>query len=351
MGEASSYNHLTIYRQPERYEYLASARAAAPFFDRITRAWIVADPDLCRELLSSPALDPAPAVEHYRNMPTGLGEQFQSVAFAFENIPLSMSGERHAEARRRAASFMASRHEAIHAWVEAELPGLLAPLAWPGRVELMGEVIKPTVRGLFAALVGVDLPKSLKLDQVSGVFDKSMSMTRRMALEAEMAALEAHLRAQLADDVDLGMRLGLLVIGKDALVGTLAESLVQLFRDNAGAPLGSIPYPRMPQQTAVPFVERVAVAPVSVAGLELAPGDRVRLVLQTYALSPASEHHRFFGAGAHACLGRPLSLELWTTIVSHLVRMRTRVSVLNYRLPRDSYVFNVATTFEIEVTE
>lgn len=352
MSDSRSYNYLTVYRQAERDEFIDSARQSGPFFDRVTRAWIVADPDLCRELLSSPALYPAPALEHYRNMPSGFGDQFASVAFAFEHIPLSMYGERHTEARRRASTFIAGRHQAIHAWVADKLPGHLQPFEQPGRVELMGEVITPLVRGLLATLVDTDLPDHLALDSVSQVFDKSIGMSRRVRLEADMAELEAHLREQLGDmsEDEIGMRLGLLVVGKDALIGTLAESLCQLFRDNPDVPLERIEFPKMPHQTAVPFVERIAATPVSVAGLDLAEGDRVRIVLQTYGHSPAAHHHRYFGAGGHACLGRPLSLELWSTIVAGLSKLTSRVRVLDYQLPADSYVFNVPNRFEIEVS-
>lgn len=352
MNDSGSYNYLTIYRQPERDAFLASARRSGPFFDRVTRAWIVADPELCREVLSTPTLYPAPALEHYRNMPMGFGEAFASVAFAFEHIPLSMYGERHTEARRTASTFIAGRHQAIRAWAEGKLPGHLQPLAKPGRVELMQDVIKPLVRELFAVLVDTDLSDSLVLDHVSQVFDKSIGMSRRTRLETDMAALEAHLREQLGDigEDEIGMRLGLLVVGKDALVGTLAESLSELFRANAELPLDRIEFPKMPQRTAVPFVERIASAPISVAGLDLAEGDRVRVVLQTYGHGPSNEHHRYFGAGAHACLGRPLSIELWSAIAALLSRLTSRVRVLDYQLAADSYVFIVPTKFEVEVT-
>ncbi len=352
MSDSGPYNYLTIYRQAERDEFLASARRSGPFFDRVTRAWIVADPDLCRELLSTPALYPAPALEHYRNMPSGFGDAFTSVAFAFEHIPLSMYGEVHTEARRRASTFIAGRHHAIRAWAEDKLPGHLEALARAGRVELMSEVIKPLVRELFATLVDTDLPDRLVLDHVSQVFDKSIGMSRRVRLEADMEQLEAHLRERLGDigEDEIGMRLGLLVVGKDALVGTLAESLSQLFSDNADLPLNRMTFAKMPHRTAVPFVERIAAEPVSVAGLELAEGDRVRVVLQTYGHGAPSEHHRYFGAGAHACLGRPLSLELWSAIATILTRLTSRVRVLDYQLATDSYVFIVPTKLEVEVT-
>lgn len=353
MTEAGGYNYLTVYRQNERDDFLRSARIAPPFYDRVARAWIVVEPDRCKELLSVPGLLPAPALEHYRNMPSKLGEAFASVAFAFEHIPLSMYGERHAEARRRASTWIAARHEAIHAWAAESLPVHLQRFAQPGRTELMQAVIRPLVRGLFATLVAVDLPDHLALDDVSQVFDKSIGMSRRVQLENDMAALEAHLRGSMgpdASDDEVGMRLGLLVVGKDALVGTLAESLASLFRDNPGQPLSSMPFPKLPHRTAVPFVERIASTALEAGGLDLAEGDRVRIVLQTYGHGPASEHHRFFGAGAHACLGRPLSVELWGAIAARLATLPNTVEVTRFELPLDSYVFNVPSIFEVDVS-
>jgi hypothetical protein len=303
-------------------------------------------------MLSEPELYPAPALEGYRDMPDPFRHQFASVAFAFESIPLAMAGERHAAGRRFASAFLATRRDAIHAWVSEALPGYLAPLAAPGQVEMMGEVIKPLVRGLTSTITGVELPAYLRLDHVSLVFDKSISMTRRRGLEADMREVEAHIRTTLgpdAGDEDVGLRLGLLVVGKDAMVGTLGESLVRLFLDNAGRRLNQIEYPPMPHQTAVPFVERIAASPVTVAGLNLKRGDRVRVVLLGYTEHP-DQHHRFFGAGPHACLGRPLSVETWSALCAVMAGLDSHVTVLDYHLADDEYVFNVARRFAVEVT-
>ena len=89
-------NYLTIFGSPERDAFVLEAQARGPFFEKTSNAWIVADPELCRQLLTSPDLEPAPAVEHYRDVPVELGEAFSSVAFAFDHVPLSQTGERHA---------------------------------------------------------------------------------------------------------------------------------------------------------------------------------------------------------------------------------------------------------------
>jgi len=348
-----SFNSLTVYRRPERTEFVARARAAGPYFDEMARAWIVADAELCRQVLSTPELWPAPALEHYRNMRGALGDEFPSIAFAFESIPLAMYGEAHAAGRRSMSEFMAGRREPIHRWVGEELPRHLAMLAVPGEAELMGEAIRPMVRGLFAAIIGIDLPPHLMLDNISQVFDKSISVKRRRLLEEDMRALEAHIRDRLGagcSEEDVRMRLGLLVVGKDTTVGTLGECLVQVVRDFAGTPLNGIDYPKAPAQTGLPFVERIAARAVSIGGVELKEGDRVRVVLQTFVDAPPSQHHRLFGAGPHACLGRPLTVDLWAAICRQLAQFDTQLKLVAYELPQNEYVFNVAKTFRVEVT-
>lgn len=353
MTELNAFNSLTIYRKPERDAFVAAARENGPYYDKASRAWIVADPEACRELLSRAELYPAPAIEHYRNMPGELGERFRSVAFAFENIPLSMHGERHAAARRAASEMIAANRDAVHDWVRDGLPRHVQAFARSGRVELMAEVIRPMVRELIGAIAGVNLPPDAPLESVSKVFDKSISMGRREALERDMRRLEGLIRDSLgagASEAEVGMRLGLVVVGNDATVGTFGESLVKLLRDNDGVSLDKIDYPKMPHQTAVPFVERIAAAPVRAAGLDLAPGDRVRVVLLTFAQEPPDQHHRFFGAGPHACLGRPVSIELWGAMCARLGKLTSTVRVIDYQLAQDDYVFNVAKTFGVEVT-
>lgn len=348
-----SFNSLTVYRRPERSEFLVRAREIGPYFDEMARAWIIADAELCRQVLSTPELWPAPAVEHYRNMRGSLGEEFPSIAFAFESIPLAMHGEAHAAGRRAMTEFMVSRREPIHQWVAEELPRHLAMLAVPGEAELMTESIRPMVRGLFAAIIGVDLPPHLMLDNISQVFDKSISVKRRRLLEEDMRVLEAHIRERLGpgcDENEVRMRIGLLVVGKDTTVGTLGECLVQLVREFPDTPLSRITYPKAPAQTGLPFVERIATAPVQVGGVELKEGDRVRVVLQTFVDAPASQHHRLFGAGPHACVGRPLTVDLWSAMCRHMGQMDTRLKLLAYELPQNEYVFNVAKTFRVEVT-
>ena len=57
---------------------------------------------------------------------------------------------------------------------------------------------------------------------------------------------------------------------------------------------------------------------------------------------------RFWGFGAHLCLGRKLSLQIWRGITTELLTLAPVVTVTRYGLLRDD-VFAIPGTFEIEV--
>lgn len=352
-GAPNAINYLTVYKDAGRDAVIDAVRTAEPFFDRAARAWIVADPELCRDMLVSPHLHPAPAMEHYRNMPNSLAMQFESVAFAFDHIPLCLAGEAHSALRRRTSEYIASRRHEVHEWVTTRMPRFAEPFRQPGRFDAAEQVIGPMVRELIGVIAGVDLPPHIDIEKGSQIFDKSISMSRRISLAEDMGALQQHVRDTLgadATDDEVGMRVGLVVVGHDATLGTFAESLSRLFRDSKGQRLSDIPFPKFAPQTGVPFVERIAETAFSAAGIDFEAGARVRIVLQTFSHSAPESHHRFFGAGAHACLGRPVSTDLWGAFTAELAKLSTRVEVLSYELAADNYVFNVAKRFGVEVT-
>ncbi len=352
MNGLAGANFLTVWKDQDREQVVRAAMAMPPFHDRRTRAVIVAQPEHCRQILSAPNVHPAPALETYRDMPAKLAPHFSSTAFVFESIPLSMKGGQHAAYRRRAAEFLATRKPALTSWTEQELPRFLDPLSRPGQVDLVSAVLKPMVRALIEQVADVPLPPQLELESASLVFDKSLALTRRQALEAHLETLTEHVRSHLgpeASDEELGLRVGLVVVGKDATLGSFGESLRDLVGRHDGGYWRDIAFPRSPHRTAVPFIERIAEAPVTLAGVEYPAGTRFRVLLIAYTLEPEDSHHRLFGAGAHACLGRPLSVDAWQAIGACLKTLDTRVRLIDYQLAHDEYVFTVPRTFMVEI--
>jgi hypothetical protein len=54
-----------------------------------------------------------------------------------------------------------------------------------------------------------------------------------------------------------------------------------------------------------------------------------------------------FGAGIHACLGRQLSLEIWSLVTNRLAKIDARVDIRDYTLRDDDYVFAYPSRFLI----
>jgi cytochrome P450 len=125
----------------------------------------------------------------------------------------------------------------------------------------------------------------------------------------------------------------------DALTGSMGESLHQLFRQNPGVPLTKIDFPTVPNETGVAFAERIVEQPFDFDGTSFRLGDRIRIMLQSFAYSSdAATRTRMFGAGLHTCLGRQLSLELWSALARRLSQIRARVDIIDYRSVDDDYV-------------
>jgi cytochrome P450 len=344
--------YLTVYKHPSRDEFLRASRDGPAFFDGATRAWIITNPELCREMLASPNLLPAPMAEK-RIEPGTMARRLAEMTEAIKYVPLFLSGEEHAALRRRVGEYLASRRAETSQWIERELPRFVEPFARPGRFDVVAEVLEPMLRDLMQTMIGMRLPAEFTLSQTSQVFDRYTSVSQRGEVGRDLTKLQDYVRAMMgpqASEDEIGVRLGLLVVGSDPTLGTFGESLVRLLRDADGQPLNQIAFPKFAPQTGIPFVERIVETAFSAEGIEFEKGARLRIVLQTYSLSPPEQHHRFFGAGVHSCLGRPAATELWSAFGALLRQLSTRVRVLSYEVTENVYVFNIPRLFMVEVT-
>lgn len=344
---------LTVHRDPKRTN-IFSARGNAPFFDAQVDSWVVIDPDLGRDILSSSKLLPSDYIGSYVLLEERLGLDFSTIRHVVGHIPLCNSGELHSRLRRKTGQYLATRRQAIHDMFKNELPELVAGLDRPGRFDLMPDLVRPLVEKFNRAVVGIDLPKTLSIDNVSIIFDRSLGVARRRIIEAELIELQAAIAAQLGLDArhpDVAMRVSLLILGKDALLGSLGESLRFMVQKAGGNRLDEIDLPDMLPATGVGFTERVATAHVEFDGIALQPDERVRVMLQTHEMDGINaDANRFFGVGQHACLGRPFSLDLWKSLIALLAKLPRRMELVSHSYRVDNYIFICPESLEVDVT-
>jgi cytochrome P450 len=93
-------------------------------------------------------------------------------------------------------------------------------------------------------------------------------------------------------------------------------------------------------ETGVPYVERYATEALDLGGVRIERGQRIRLMLQSIAYSDeASGRARMFGMGAHACLGRQISLDLWGCLARKLGETAMTAEIVEHTMRRSDFVF------------
>lgn len=343
---------ITLHRSVAREAFYPSAQEKPFFFDPVIKAWVVAGARRCEEFLLSPNLAVVPYHPAYEDMAKrNPNFAFANLLFAFKYIPLCLNGSEHAFARRKIAQYMASRKLDVAAAIPGLVESRFGALATCNRIELVREAIEPLVKDVLCALNEIyEIDRSV-MHSPSAVFDRMMSAKRRRALDSDLAKIRESIRHARGADLteeDEGFSLALMILGTDALAGTLGESLHQVLTANQGLRLSEIEFPSTPTATGVPLVERVVTEPFEYEGIMLEKGARVRLMLQSFQYSPEARM-RMFGAGIHVCLGRQMSLDVWSHITRLLSGIDARVRIVDYTLRDDDYVFTYPSNFVIEL--
>ena len=334
----------------ERVNASEAKQNGAVSWDARLGAWIVDEADACRAFLTHESLSPPPYVELYGELEERFGLDFSNLRLAFGHIPLCLHGARHAAARKAIAGQLARRRRTVLSTMAERVARHFGILARPGRVELMAQAIEPFVADFMGALIAIEDagldPDSL----ISRIFSRGMGIAKRKRAEAEVAALRARIEASgVHDEADVGQKLAMMILGRDALTGTLAYSLRDVLAAGEGAPFAALDWPDLPGATGVPYIERMAHEAVTVEGLDLAPGDRVRIMLRAFGQTgDPRDRAQFFGTGAHTCLGRPIALEAWTAIGRFLKVLPTSVGPVACTARNDD-IFAIPASLDLEV--
>jgi hypothetical protein len=345
-------NFLTLHRCSIRHEYFSTNESRDPFFDAATKTWLITNPSHCKELLASANLRPASFAENYHTLQQRLGIDFSSLTFTFDHIPLCLYGDRHMRARRRASEFLVARKAALNARIPQAVATHFDALQREGRVEIMDSTVVPLILDIMSTVIDTDI-SVVDCRNASLVFDQSIGVNKRRKIAAEIATLRDLISSRLgasATEDEVGLRLALVILGKDTLIGTLGESLYRLLELNPGRRLCEIDYPEFPLETGVPIIERVVVTPFKLATCNFVSGDRVRILMQTFAYTAEPRNRaNFFGTGAHACLGRPVSMQLWNAITAFLSKVPLLAHVLAYYPRTSDYIFACPERLEVDL--
>jgi len=306
----------------------------------------ITDFEAIAQVLGKNELAPVAYGERHRALGAHLGIDTSQIDFAIAAIPLCQRGSVHSETRRRLAKLIADTAPAADRYLSENVPKLLRATLTPGRHDVIGEFISPCVNGLLGVNIGIDLTIAHD-SMVSRIFSQSIGVAKRKRLNDDIGNLRHAISAARPDlsENAVADRVALVILGNDALRGTLGKSLHAIFSGEAKAESAGAP-PR----TGVPYIDREVLVAQTFSGQLHPAGTILRATLSVLNDADNTEARlRFFGFGPHTCLGRRLSLGLWRQIEKTLAEVAPKVKVVSYSMRKDD-VFDIPETFEIEVT-
>ena len=328
-------NPLSLPTSPDRPALFAAARGTAPFFDLRLKLWVVLDDEQVSELLLdgrlvAPDLDAAlQTVErHY-------GVALPNLRWAAGELPLVLNGERHARVRGDIAKLLSREKRNSDAWRQPAADIIRGAFATTGPVEAVETLLLPIVNAVFATLTQVDAtfaPLTL-----TRVFDHYASYRHLMVAETEIATLRERLTAAGIPDETIGTHVATVVLGRDSLLASLSEALIDFAVASRGRRLDQ-PVAKAPRLFGgVAVGERLVEEAFVFRGARFAAGQRVRLYFQGYSYREAeADRLAMFGAGKHSCLGRALALEVWALLAAEIRSVPLTVRSVEFEYVRNS---------------
>jgi hypothetical protein len=295
-------------------------------YNQELKSWFVFKPELVIDLLRDDERLIVPdTVANIKMLETRYKRQFPNLIFAVNAIPLLLNGQAHREIRRALAEIVSAGRPRTLAAMPELMARHIMPLDQETHPEWIAGRLSPLVAETFGLLCNCPVPLPFPKLALTRLFDRFVSLAALGEAEKQLGQLREKLAAAVPD-VDEAHIVALLVLGRDSLLGTLATSLHRVFHENPGKRFADIEFPDFPPETGVAIAERVATADIAVGARTIAAGDRVRMYFQPISDMSGANKQALFGAGAHSCLGRPISLDVWRAMIETIRGFSSRMT-------------------------
>lgn len=309
---------------------------------------VISDTKFAIETLKSKSFDVVDYDARYAQLEARLNVSFSNIREAFKHIPPCVTKERHPASRAEVAGCIAARKTIVSQTLPKMVAEAFSVLHRPGDHELMSDAIVPLTRALLSSVSGIDVDTLPADGLISDIFSQSIGISKRKKMDDGYARLFASLTAQYPDETPeaRGARLALVILGHDAMIGTIGYSLLSLLSHNF-IPMAKLAFEHEPQRTGVPYVDRQAITGTSIAGRSWNAGDIARVELEIFE-GVEGDRNKFFGAGSHTCLGRSLFLQTWSEIAKFINSAPGSIALVDWT-PAKNDVFRYPETLKIRV--
>lgn len=317
------------YRDSRRAEFKAGEDI---IYNQELKSWFVFKPELVIDLLRDDERLIVPdTVANIRMLETRYKRQFPHLIYAVGVIPLLLNGQVHREVRRGMAEMVLEGRARVLAAMPELMARHIAPLDRESNPEWIESRLSPLVSEVFGLICNCPEPLPFPKLVLTRLFDRFVSLAALGEAERQLGQLRQRL-AGVVPEVEQAHVVGLLVLGRDSLLGSLGTSLHTVLRVNEGKRFADIGFPDFPPETGVAIAERVATMDIRVGSHTIAAGDRVRMYFQPISDMNSTNKQALFGAGVHSCLGRPISLDVWRAMIETIREFTTRLTTVTCEL-------------------
>jgi len=341
-----------LHRSPGRREYLRANKKPI-VFDTGLNCWVVLDPDLAAAALTDPRLAQIDYHEANEELARIARLSLSNIHFTLAHNPISRDGDLHVTQRKATARHLANHRRNMGAALTAAVDRCAFRFDTAGELEVMSEIIIPAVNLMIGALIGVPVSGDEPAATMSRLFDRLGSARRHVEADRQIGEARDRIKAAHDDisEAEVGAALSLWVLGYDAMIGTLGESLRLIFETQSGSALSAMSFPDNPPETGVAYIARTARTNLEFGGVAIKAGQRLRVTLQSSAYSDdPKQQARMFGAGIHTCVGRPAALDLWRALTAKLATIDRKVEFLGSKLRDQDYLFVYPDYLKVHVT-
>jgi len=313
--------------------------------------WMVTSPDLIKTVQKTRDLVVINHQAEVEMISHRLSLDLDCIAETLASMPLSTEGPAHTTRRRRIAEkIRAAKPTALSHFADLADSTIAHCVARRRNVDLVAELFCPLVSDIVFQISGVKPRARPDHLSVTQLFDRALGLKRRLLINAELQ----HMRTQLpegsgADDTNDARTLA--VLASDSLLGSFSLSFLERVQSQPGTPMSGMDWSRQLTATSVPFVERQAVADLVLAGRQISAGQRLRLYLDRLSYEPVADRTGFFGAGRHACPGRPISQNAWQILGTAFSRYPHKVTIGDIAYRNADSMFSFPTKLEVDFNE
>ena len=345
---SNSSEHALLHRQETRFAYYAEHGHLE--WSTTLQCWLVYDLDLVLEVLKSRAFLAEDSVEESRMVSRGLKIDLSSTQMIFDKVPLALEGDQHAELRRQMAveitGHAAAALQKVSEFAASAVPKFFAQREVFNIVECL---FQPAVSIMMQELAGICLVDQLQDASPTQIFDRQLGASRRKIIEQKIKEIYAVALETYSPEI-AKMRVAMMLVGSDSMLGALAESFVYDVRRNGEEPLDLMHWSSKIPITSIPYVERIAKSDISLGGNMILNGQRIRVYLDAFKSTDDRENDIYFGAGRHVCLGKAVSQNMWSIFVEQFKKINRRCNIVDVKYRRVDFLFNLPAHVGVKLT-